>query len=168
MPTDDRYFGKTIEEHCDAGTCWLCGKAVDYSQGWHTTTGGHWSCVATLRREVESFARNARTAPYLARANGGHYIHTIDPKSDVSLCGHSPRDTARRMRSRGRWIEVRDVPRGYRRCPHCERLIAAKHVVEQGSGDAARQPVPSDTNKDTNRDTDRDTRTRDLFEDEMQ
>ncbi|WP_354678327.1 hypothetical protein [Cupriavidus plantarum] len=167
MSRDDRYFGKTIDEHCDAGTCWLCGKDVDYSQGWHTTTGGHWNCVATLRRHVETLIGSARTDPYLARANGGHYIHTIDPASGASLCGHSPRDTARRMTRRGRWIEVREVPSGYRRCPHCERLIAAKDVVAQASGEATRQPVPSDIHRETDRCTDRDTHTRDLFEDEM-
>ncbi|WP_454056650.1 hypothetical protein [Cupriavidus sp. Marseille-Q8015] len=160
MPNDDRYFGKTIDEHYDTGSCWLCGKSVEYSQGYHTPTGAHWDCVSALRSRFEDLATERRTVPYLARANGGHYIHTVDPRTNASLCGHSPRDTARRMRSRGRWIEVRDVPRGCRRCPHCQRLSLAKQGAEQASGEPTHQPLAN------NSDTDRDTRTRDLFEDQ--
>ncbi|WP_354678369.1 hypothetical protein [Cupriavidus plantarum] len=97
MPKDHRYFGKTIDEHYDAGSCWLCGKSVEYSLGYHTPTGAHWDCVSALRSQLEDLATDRRTVPYLARANGGHYIHTVDPRTARSLCGHAPKDTARRI-----------------------------------------------------------------------
>lgn len=149
MARDERYFGKTIAEHFDNGSCWLCGEVVDRSRGYHGATGAHWACTSALTKQYEALSQTPSARPFLARANGGHFVHTVDPISGASLCGHRPRDTARRMRPRARWIPVASVPRGYKRCPHCARL--APQIPRSAFAPA---------------DTERDTRTRDLFEDQ--
>lgn len=116
---DETFFGKTIDEHMDAGTCYCCGKKVDYSLGIHGATGAHWSCIEAISAP---FKKLLKTEPYLARANGGYYVHTVDPKTNKSLCGHEPKDRAKRMRTRACWLEVDHVPLGKNRCPHCEKL----------------------------------------------
>lgn len=148
MANGDRYFGKTIAEHFDDGSCWLCGEVVDRARGYHGATGAHWECTSALTKQYESLSETPSAKPFLARANGGHFVHTVDPISGAALCGHRPKDTARRMRPRARWIPVASVPRGYKRCPHCARLAPPNA-----------RPAPS-------ADTDRDTRTRDLFEEQ--
>lgn len=115
---DETFFGKTIDEHMDAGTCYCCGKEVDCSKGIHGATGAHWSCIESL-----SYLLKPRDkTPYLARANGGWYVHTVDPATDRALCGHKPKNTAKRMKQRGGWLRVSGIPQGKFRCPHCEKL----------------------------------------------
>jgi len=150
MVKEERYFGKTIAEHFDSGSCWLCGEDVDRSKGYHGATGAHWACSAALMKQDETLSRNPSLKQFLARANGGHFVHTVDPASGASLCGHRPKDTARRMRPRARWIPVASVPRGFKRCPHCARI-------------ASQKPTPCAS---ASANTDRDFRTRDLFDEE--
>lgn len=157
MPKDDRYFGKTIAEHRDAGTCWLCGGEVERAQGYHGATGAHWTCCKALTTQFAALTHSC-SQPFLARANGGFFVHNVDPVTGASLCGHRPKDTARQMRSRGRWIRLQRVPRGYKRCPHCARVAAST-----GEPGISLQATPA--NVAPPREVDRDTRTRDLFED---
>lgn len=156
MAKDVRYFGKTIAEHVDAGTCWLCGRTVDRAQGYHGATGAHWNCSKALMEQFKVLNHPDGAAPFLARANGGHFVHTVDPVTGVSLCGHRPKDKARQMRPRARWIPLDRVPRGFKRCPHCARLAGSAQPV--GAVDSGR-PLSS-------AEADRDTRTRDLFEEQ--
>lgn len=156
MARNDRYFGKTIAEHVDAGTCWLCGQPVDRGQGYHGATGAHWICSKALTNQFKALNDPEAAAPFLARANGGYFVHTVDPVTGASLCGHKPKDTARQMRPRARWIPLSRVPRGFKRCPHCARLAGS--AMSAGATESGR-PLAS-------ADADRDTRTRDLFEDQ--
>lgn len=93
MARDERYFGKTIAEHFDNGSCWLCGEVVDRSRGYHGATGAHWACTSALTKQYEALSQTPSARPFLARANGGHFVHTVDPISGASLCGHRPHRT---------------------------------------------------------------------------
>ncbi len=159
MSKDDRYFGKTIAEHRDIGTCWLCGGRVERAQGYHGATGAHWECSKALTTQYARLTHSDST-PFLARANGGFFVHTVDPVTGTSLCGHKPKDTARQMRPRARWIPLDRVPRGFKRCPHCARIVAgAGQSVAAHQADSGRSAVTKES--------ERDTRTRDLFEDHI-
>nr|WP_315593843.1 hypothetical protein [uncultured Cupriavidus sp.] len=160
MSKDDCYFGKTIAEHRDAGTCWLCGGQVERAQGYHGATGAHWACSKALMTQFAALNHTEKSTPILARANGGFFVHTVDPVTRASLCGHKPKDTARQMRPRARWIPLERVPRGLKRCPHCARILAS--AGQAGGAHLAAPPNSASANH-----SDRDTRTRDLFEEEV-
>lgn len=161
MPKDDRYFGRTISEHREAGTCWLCGGQVERSQGYHGATGVHWTCSDALTTRFAALNHSESAALFLARANGGFFVHTVDPVTGSSLCGHKPKDTARHMRPRGRWLRLERVPRGFKRCPHCARIAGSSSQPGVSSQTMSANVAPP-------RESGRDTYTRDLFEDQLQ
>lgn len=87
----------------------------------HGATGAHWECSEKLRSVV--FARethNSDTTPKLARASGGFLVHWVIPSLGRSLCGHKPQDTARLMRTRGRWLYLQSKPQHMKMCVKCE------------------------------------------------
>ena len=44
--------------HKDRGTCYICSKAVDPSQGYHGGNGAHWDCLRLEEKKTEeAFAR---------------------------------------------------------------------------------------------------------------
>lgn len=60
------------------------------------------------------------------RANGGYLYHSKPAGANRALCGHEPRDTARKMRTRGGWMLRRDDAPPMRiesRCRKCERIV---------------------------------------------
>lgn len=94
-----------IHRHMDRGTCYLCGKVADPSKGLHGATGAHWACSQALT--ASAFGAQ-ETGTYVARANGGYRIHIVDAATGRALCGHKPKDTARQMTTRGRWLKYVD------------------------------------------------------------
>lgn len=62
--------------------------------------------------------------PRMVIANGGHLVHVLPPNSNTSLCGHTPRNTAWRMKRRGKWMLLREdadlSSSAFKRCAKCE------------------------------------------------
>lgn len=51
-------FKALISWHMENGTCYICGKTVDPSQGYHGATGAHWDCTQREKKKTEeAFAR---------------------------------------------------------------------------------------------------------------
>lgn len=42
-----------ISWHMDRGTCYICSKAVDPSDGYHGGTGAHWDCVTREEKKTK-------------------------------------------------------------------------------------------------------------------
>ncbi|MPQ69227.1 hypothetical protein [Pseudomonas sp. MWU12-2323] len=116
-----------IEAHIDAGTCHICGKPVVNGAAIHGPTGAHWDChggpvapVSTVPHKVSP--RQFDIHPRMARANGGSLVHFVIQVTGTSLCGHKPKDTARHMQQRGKWLVWKDdatVPAHMKQCQKC-------------------------------------------------
>ena len=46
-------FRALIDKHMDAGTCYVCGKAANPSEGLHGITGAHWDCTQAEARKTD-------------------------------------------------------------------------------------------------------------------
>jgi hypothetical protein len=134
--TERRAF---FEAHMDADTCGLCDKPVADGAPVHSLTGVHWEChsattnTEALERTTQSSEPPAprETGYILARAAGGHLMHTVDLATKRALCGHRLANTAMRMRRRSRWVQYANMPIGHRRCPGCDAIAP---LVQNGEG----------------------------------
>lgn len=55
---DGKDFRALIDWHMENGTCYICSKPVDHSEGYHGGTGAHWDCVQQENKKTEeAFAR---------------------------------------------------------------------------------------------------------------
>jgi hypothetical protein len=124
------------DAHFDAGTCGLCDRPIVPGDAIYTLTGTHWDCHDTVtggtRRTLALLGSVSDRAAgegcrFLARAAGGHLLHTVDDASGIALCGHRLTHTAKRMRRRSRWLRYDHVPAGFARCPKCD-ATAPMHV----------------------------------------
>lgn len=108
-----------IDQCIEAGLCYICDKPVADGAALHGPTGAHWEChrppfeevgsltstIKELDRLIEALnPRSTDTQPRMVLANGGHLVHFVIPSTGTSLCGHKPRDNARHMRRRGKWL----------------------------------------------------------------
>lgn len=51
-------FKALISWHIENGTCYICEKSVEHSQGYHGATGAHWDCIKHEETQTkEAFAR---------------------------------------------------------------------------------------------------------------
>jgi len=91
-----------IDAHRDAQTCSICGKHLDYGDGYHTTSHSHWKCWVSER---DALVKKRPAGLALLVANGGVRVHAVEMSTGRALCGHKPRDTAKRMKQRGRWMK---------------------------------------------------------------
>lgn len=124
-----------------AHVCKLCEKPVTPGEAINGATLDHWDCSEALSRAVEAdiarFAeRAAPTVFELARANGGYRIHIVDNRTDVALCGHTPKNRRGRMMFRARWNWVERVRIGFKCCPKCEVARSEKGLVVEGLASA--------------------------------
>lgn len=46
-------FRALIDKHRDAGTCHICGLAVDPARGYHGATGAHWDCTEAEKAKTD-------------------------------------------------------------------------------------------------------------------
>lgn len=128
-----------FEAHMDADTCGLCDKPVLDGAPVYSLTGVHWDChsATTNHEALDRLAQPAeppaprRTGYILARAAGGHLMHTVDLATSRALCGHKLANTATRMQRRSRWMQYANMPIGHRRCPGCEAIAP---LVETADG----------------------------------
>lgn len=110
-----------IDAHRDAQTCSMCGKHLDYNDGYHTTSHAHWKCWVA---ETQAIFAQRPTGMALRVANGGVKVHAVDLSTGRALSGHKPRDTARRMKQRGRWLIYASADR-----------ITCNGCIEKNGGD---------------------------------
>lgn len=95
----------------DRGICWLCHQPVLEGQARHGSNGGHWECNEKLDEDMAAIfgkTEARETGLYKARAAGGGLFHMVDKATGAALCGHKPKNNARHMRDRGRWIPIKD------------------------------------------------------------
>lgn len=129
-----------IRRHVTAGTCYLCGLPVETFAPKHGPSGAHWEChrepyEALEKFQAEYFPKPAASTdphPRMAFANGGHLVHFVIPATGTALCGHKPADKARHMKTRGKWLYLKDqrnVPDGYRQCGKCLTQAAARYPL---------------------------------------
>lgn len=128
----------------DEGVCCHCGKSIRWGHdAVYTINGAHYDCQFLGGRPRTPFDSASKVAfdedvnrslspsfgesaePALARANGGHVLHWVVPKTGVAMCGHMPKNNSWKMKARGKWLLV---PAGAdltkrRVCPACD----AKH-----------------------------------------
>lgn len=138
---DARY--ELIASHIAASTCYMCGQVVEMFAPKHGPTGAHWEChrepfEAMNRYMDEVNPLRKDPTPRMARANGGSLVHIVVPMTNTSLCGHKPKDTAYRMKQRGKWLFYSDAwePRPHQKiCPKCQAVAVVKYPPVEGEDD---------------------------------
>lgn len=134
-----------VERHKDTGTCYICEQPIIWgTDAVYSPSGAHYDCewpngqpnyreaLASLVESVDSMInelglRSTDKSPRPARANGGGLVHYVRPSIGVALCGHAPKNTAWRMKRRGKWNYFRadmDFSKS-RFCEECNRLHLA-------------------------------------------
>lgn len=63
-------FRESVRTHRDAGTCYLCGKPVDPSQGYHGATGAHWDCHQKVEDDFTDSMRRLGGMPRKPEGQG--------------------------------------------------------------------------------------------------
>lgn len=129
-----------IASHIEAGTCHICEQVVDDGAAIHGPTGAHWECYSgpVLPSDSPQPAEcqsKPDTHPRMARANGGALVHFVILTTGVSLCGHKPKDTARHMKQRGKWLIWREdatVPSHMKQCSKCVAKAAVLYPPIHG------------------------------------
>lgn len=117
----------------DAGLCYICGQEVKNGQAYYSIRGSHYDCEFPDGQDVPEPDREPKPhridgPPRAAWANGGSLLHWVDPWSHRALCGHKPADTARHMRTRGKWRFIRDGAdlTGRKWCTKCQQRREAQ------------------------------------------
>lgn len=119
-------------------TCSLCGKTVQPEDGRYGATGDHWDCTQPARDVIADVMRGSMREPIGAAlgcyvAKGGYKVHLKRSGLNTALCGHTPMNTAVKMRQRGGWWICRfgpddAVPAPLRGCERC--YVAAGKSLE--------------------------------------
>ncbi|MCX7096350.1 MAG: hypothetical protein NTV43_00410 [Methylococcales bacterium] len=101
-------YSDMINEHIDADICYICKEPVNDRDGIHALTGSHWNCHEKRKNMFSNLdqhqACDGERELTLCIANGGRLVHAVDNRSRVALCGHAPKDTAHKMKSREKWL----------------------------------------------------------------
>ncbi len=133
MITRDPEFRDRVEHAFATGTCFHCAKPIVNGQARYTITNSHWDCwmeaggravaelQAQLREESRGEDADAPDRWELARANGGYFVHLVNIRTRTAACGHAPKDGAKRMRQRGKWMQ----PHASVIAATCKRCLAA-------------------------------------------
>jgi hypothetical protein len=90
------------------GICSKCEKPINDGDGIYSIGYMHWECYQDIVNLPEHHFSSASVCTGFShcRANGGELIHLVDNSTDTAKCGHKPKDTAFRMRTRGKWIDA--------------------------------------------------------------
>jgi hypothetical protein len=123
-----------IDRHYEASTCWLCEGPVLDGQARYNITGAHYDCHTaeygefkrlTVER-INDIDISLSSDPRIARANGGGLTHFVVPRTRITLCGHKPKDKAHHMRTRGKWLYLKEPTHKF--CEKCAQAMGARGI----------------------------------------
>lgn len=80
-------FRAMIEAHQDAGTCYICGKAVEKFAAKHGATGAHWDCFSGVKAAVAADMAKTpvRNRPRRVRRGHGATVQELERRVATAL-----------------------------------------------------------------------------------
>jgi hypothetical protein len=153
MPSDE--YRARIDAHREAQTCSICGKHLDYSQGYHSVSHAHWVCQkreddhfdALIGRshcdDMEQQPDLGELQPATIKGNP-HRTHLLPEGSMTAICGAKPGvSKARRMRKRSGWyIFANRTAPSRPMCASCDALELG-WITEHAIADTQEAQRPS-------------------------